>query len=472
MRRSSIVAPLLLIGIGLLFLIRNLHPDLPLVDYLAKFWPFILVLWGVVRLFEIAVWAASSKPLPSAGVSGGEWVLVAFLCLFGLSLHTIHGMAEWWPRNGFAGGMNMFGESFEYPIGGEKACSPTPRVVLENFRGGARITGADVNSVKVTGRKTVRSLDQSGADRGNQDSPFELAGDATRVIVRNNQDRVHGPVRISAEMEITVPRGASVEAHGRGGDFEISDIGGSVEIVSDSAGVRLNNIGGDARMDLRRSDLVRAVNVKGTVDLKSRGSDIEMDSIDGPVTVSGSYSGVVQFHNLAKPLRYTGVQTELHIERLPGQVRMALNNFNGSNLVGPVRLTSRSRDVQISDFTNTLEVSVDRGDIDLRPNQTPLARIQARTKSGDVILSLPPSSQFTLTATTDQGETTNDYGPPVNAQTERRGGSLHGSVGSGPTVNVQTGRGNITVRKASPGDAAPAMSHVPSSSEPLKRLEQ
>jgi len=32
MRRASLVAPLLLIGIGLLFLARNVFPELPLLD--------------------------------------------------------------------------------------------------------------------------------------------------------------------------------------------------------------------------------------------------------------------------------------------------------------------------------------------------------------------------------------------------------------------------------------------------------
>src|SRR6202040_2124881 len=53
MRRTSIVAPLLLIALGTLFLARNLYPDLPLVDYLARFWPFVLIAWGVLRLAEI-----------------------------------------------------------------------------------------------------------------------------------------------------------------------------------------------------------------------------------------------------------------------------------------------------------------------------------------------------------------------------------------------------------------------------------
>lgn len=480
MRRASIVAPLLLIVIGALFLARNLYPDLQLLDYLAKYWPFLLIAWGVLRLAEILFWAATSKPLPARGISGGEWVLIFFLCLFGASLHTVRGFSTWWPRSGITmGGIEMFGESFEYPLAGEKQASKTPRVVIESFRGNARITGIDSSAVKVTGRKIIRSLDQSGAERANQDSLFEITGDANQIVIRNNQERVSGNLRVSSEMEISVPKGATIEAHGRTGDFDMTDIDGSVEITSGNAGVRLQNIGGDARIDLRRSDIIRVVNLKGALDLKGRGSDVELQNVEGQVTISATYSGVVQFRNLAKPLHYKGAQTELNIEKLPGQVRMALGDFTASNLVGPARLSTRSRDVQISDFTNSLEVSVDRGDIGLRPGNVPLARMDVHTRVGDIELSVPPGAKFDLTASTARGDVTNDYGPPLKLENEGRGATLRGSVNGGPTVNLQTGNGHVVVRKASAEDR-PMMPHgsefkpseIPQPSKPLKKVEQ
>ena len=489
MRRASVVAPLLLIAIGALFLARNMYPELQLIDYLAKYWPFLLIGWGVLRLAEILFWASTDKQLPPRGISGGEWVLVFFLCLFGATLHTVRGFSTWWPRSGITmGGLDMFGESFEYPLNAEKPASKAPRVVIDSFRGNARITGVDTDAVKVTGRKTIRSLDQENADRANRDSPFEITGDANQIEVHTNQDRVSGNMRVTAEMEILVPKGATIEAHGRTGDFDITDIGGAVEITSDNAGVRLQNIGGDARIDLRRSDIVRAVNVKGAVDLKGgRGSDIELQNVDGPVTITGTYSGVVQFRNLSKPLRYNGAQgTDLNIEKLPGQVRMALGDFTASNLVGPARFSTRSRDVQISDFTNSLEVSVDRGHIELRPGRLPLARIDAHTRSGDVELALPAGAKFDLTASTARGDVTNDYGPPLKLDNEHRGAALRGSVSGGPVVNVQTERGNVVVRKASVDDKpfilpeasdsqSPTSSQAPAKGLPakgLKKIEQ
>ena len=50
MRRRSFAGPLLLLLIGALFLWRNLHPEAPVFDLLALYWPFVLIAWGLLRL--------------------------------------------------------------------------------------------------------------------------------------------------------------------------------------------------------------------------------------------------------------------------------------------------------------------------------------------------------------------------------------------------------------------------------------
>jgi DUF4097 and DUF4098 domain-containing protein YvlB len=468
MRRSSIVAPLILIGLGALFLARNLYPDLPVLEYIARFWPFVLIAWGALRLGEVVFWAASDRPMPRFGISPGEWVLAIFLCVFGSSLHAVRGWNSWWPHSGaMIGGLEMFGESYEFPLNGEKASSKAPRVVIENFRGNARITGADADAVKVSGHRTVRSLDQGAADNANQQAPFEITGDENDIHIRNNQERVsNGRVRFMADMEISVPKGASIEAHGIYGDFDINSVNGTVDITSDNAGVRLQDIGGDTRIDLRRSDVVRASGVKGAFELKGRGGDIDLQDMTGQVTVSGAYSGVMEFRNLAKPLHFQGETTTLTMEKLPGDLRLTRGDIAASNLVGPVTLSTRSRDVQMSDFTNSMDVSIDRGDITLRPVQLPLSRIEARTRSGNIDLALPANAKFDLSATTSHGEASNDFGAPLRVDDEGRGGALKGSNG-GATVTIHSDHGDVTVRKSS-GDEGTSKEDTKS----LKKIEQ
>jgi DUF4097 and DUF4098 domain-containing protein YvlB len=459
MRRGSLVGPLLLIGIGGLFLARNVFPDLPLLDYLARYWPVLLVVWGVLRLVEILVWTAMDRPLPAQGISGGEWVLVIFLCVFGASLHAVRGFSTWWPRSGIElGVLESLGQSFEYPVSGEAATGKAPKIVIESFRGNARITGADVQTVKVMGRNTVRSLDEPTAERANREAGFEVSGDANQITIKTNQNRVSGNLRITADLDITVPKGASVTARGRGGDFDIHGIAGSVDIDSDSASVRLEDIGGSVRADLRGGDIVRALNVQGGLELKGRGSDIDLQNIQGPVTVNGNFSGVTQFHNLAKPLRFVTTYSEFTVEKLPGDVRLTLGDLSASNLTGPVRFTStRSWDIRLAGFTNSLEINDNGGDIDLRPATVPMAKMDVHTRSGHIELALPDAAKFDLSATTNQGEISNDFGAPLAMEPNRRGRgrSLHGSNG-GPPVNLTTDRGDIVVRGGVASDSEPA----------------
>ncbi len=61
MRRGSVIGPLILIGLGVLFLFRNLWPDIPLVDLISRFWPFLLIAWGGIRLIEILFWSMTGQ---------------------------------------------------------------------------------------------------------------------------------------------------------------------------------------------------------------------------------------------------------------------------------------------------------------------------------------------------------------------------------------------------------------------------
>jgi len=160
---------------------------------------------------------------------------------------------------------------------------------------------------------------------------------------------------------------------------------------------------------------------------------------------------------------------------------MALGDFTASNLVGPVHLSGRSRDVTIGDFTNDLEVVIaDRGDINLRPGILPLPKIDVQTRSGNITLSLPGAAKFDLTATTVHGDVTNDFGSPLKAQNDGRGATLRGSTGGGPSISLRSERGPITVRRSSAEDKPlmdkPAMEpreiKPPASTKPLKKIEQ
>jgi len=462
MRRGSVIGPLVLIAIGVLFLLRNLWPQIQVMDFVARNWPYILIAWGGLRLVELISWKSSGRPLPENGVSGGEWFLIVTLCIFGMGLYTFNRHAgSWWSPAGIrVGGWDIMGDSFDfnYDVKTQKTTTKTPKIVIESFRGDAQITGTDSDEVRVAGRKSVRALDTAEADRVSKDSPLEIVSQGDTIIIRSNQERADSRNRITSRLEIAVPRGAAIDARGRYGDFDIRDINGTVEIFSDNAGVRLDNLGGNVKVDLRRSDIIRAIGVKGDLDLRGRGDDIELENIAGTVTINGGYSGTIQLRNLAKPVRYEGVNSSFQMERVPGELRSTISNLTATDIVGPIRVTSnKAKDVEITGFTESAEVTIDRGDIDLRPGRMPLPKITANTKNGEVTLSLPEKAKFELRASTGRGDVTNDYGEGLRVEEQgSRGHKLEGVVGGpgGPIIAITSTRGSITVRK---GDLLPPL---------------
>src|SRR6185295_1907350 len=147
-------------------------------------------------------------------------------------------------------------------------------------------------------------------------------------------------------------------------------------------------------------------------------------------------------------------------------------NLNGSDLTGPVRMTSsRSWDVSLTNFTTSVDINLNGGDVDLRPGMLPLSKMDVRSRTGHIELALPQTAKFDLTATSSRGSVDNEFGAPLKLEpTGRRGSTLRGSNG-GPAVNISTENGQIVVRSASATDSAPPA--IPrTSSKPPQPVEQ
>src|SRR5258708_6487011 len=91
MRKKSLTGPLMLLMVGGLFLWNNMHPEAPIFDMVARYWPFLLIGWGFLRLVEVVIWRDRSH----YSFSGGEVVLVVLICIAGSAVwqanqHGIH----------------------------------------------------------------------------------------------------------------------------------------------------------------------------------------------------------------------------------------------------------------------------------------------------------------------------------------------------------------------------------------------
>ena len=446
MRPRSITGPLILVVIGVVFLLNNLGHDLPLWSLFSNYWPVLLILMGVIGLVEVLYHAgrgAAIPPRPLAG--GGAWFWIILLLFVAWGSNN---------RGGFqlgrlnAGGINILGTDYEYDVNAVSPAQGVTRVVLDNIHGNLSLKGEDTGEVKVSGRKTVRAFNRNEADRGNEQSQVRVERQGDLLIVHAEEPHTGRMLSISTDLDITLPAGINVEARGRNGDLTVEDISGSVDVTSGHGDVRLNNIGKDVKIESSRTGLVRATSVKGSLDLQGRGGEVQIEKVDGQVTINGEYSGTLEFRELAKPLHFSSARSDFRVEQIPGSVTLDLSEMKINNVVGPVRFQTGTRDVQVTDVTNSLEITLDRGDVQVTQTKTPLPKMEIRSKNGDVTLTAPEKSAFELDGRTNQGEAQNEFGAPIEGQTDGRGATLKGRVGGGgPRISLTTDRGSLTVRR-------------------------
>jgi hypothetical protein len=88
MNRKSLVGPILLIALGMLFLAHNIWPSFSLHRLFAAHWPWILILWGGFRMIEYAFAWFGERPAPQPMGPGG-YLAALLLVLAGSVAHSV-----------------------------------------------------------------------------------------------------------------------------------------------------------------------------------------------------------------------------------------------------------------------------------------------------------------------------------------------------------------------------------------------
>jgi len=444
-RPRSVTGPLVLLAIGIFFLINNIRPDLISLSRIADYWPFLVIGAGVIGLIEVLFHAsrgAAPPPRPVAG-AGIFWILILGIFLITVSRNRNFRFGPF-----DSPGISVFGSDYDYDVSASESPRGITRVVLDNLRGNLSVKGED-GDIKVTGRKTVRAFNRNDADRANQQSQVRVDRQGDVLFIRAEDFTGPRTPQISTDLDISVPPGVSLESRARSGDLTVDGIDGTVGISAGRGDIRLNHIGGDVKVESTRGGEIHVTDVKGSVDLQGRGSDLQIEQIAGPVTINGDYGGTLEFHALAKPMHFSSSRTQFQLEAVPGTVTMDLGNMKLDNATGPVRFRTGVRDIEASGVSGALDLNVDRGDIHVTVNKTPVPKIDIHTHNGDIGLSLPENAEFQLDGTTSQGDIDNEFGGGLHSESNGRASTIRGQVGNGPTVNIGTDRGSISIRKIS-----------------------
>ena len=457
-RRRSIFSGLLLVVIGVLFLYHNFQGGFEIWRVIERWWPVVLILWGLAKLYDY--WAAKqSGEAPPRTMTGGEILLVIFLFI----LAGMAGGREWVIKHGPDYDIEVpwatkYTFSEEVPA---KAVKANAEIRVNTDRGDITVIPEEIAEVKVSVKKTATGTDESEARK---------RAETVRVVVVEvdggyeirpevNRDTQRGVI---VDLEVRIPKQATVKAKAECGDVKVRGVRGSVKVEDLDGSVEVSDVSSDVtiekrddacagNMKMRRDDMTIR-NVGGNVAISGRGDEVEVADVAGQAVITGEYSGPIIVSNATKGARFLSRRTDLTISQLNGRFETGSGRLEITDAPGSVQLETSSFDIVLEKVNGRVRVKNRNGNIEMRMTQAPKEDIELVTERGSIDLSVPGKSSFELTAEARRGdiEVDGEFAGIPKTEPDRSGDSrVVAKVGQrGPQITLRTSYGSIQLRKS------------------------
>jgi hypothetical protein len=446
----SLFGPVVLISLGIIFLLATTGriPGREVFAIFAKYWPLLLILWGVAKIIDHQQARKHGYRTPGMG-AGGVFLLIllTFIGLGATGIHRASSHVNWDEvRDEFEidddeGFSAMFGKKFEYSDQLTQAmpANGTVKVVVE--RGLIKVTPSNDNQVHVTVRKVVYADDQAQADKYKDSIAPRISTDGS---VLNLDFSRHGDWKGGkTDLEVAVPKNVPVDLMTLRGDIDVRDREAYVKAHSSRGSITLENIKGNSEHHLRHGDFV-AKNINGDLAIEGRVDDTQIANVTGTVSLNGDYMGDLQLSKVGKSVRFKSSRTDMEFVRLDGDMTMSGGDLTIRNMMGPFRIDTRSKDIHLDDYTGDVRIENTNAEIDLHPKQ--LGNTEVQNRSGRIHLVIPGNANFEVNARADRGEVDTDFS--LNKSEDRRAQTLTGVVNKGgPKVQLNTEHGSIAIFK-------------------------
>ncbi len=453
-RRSSILGPLLMIAIGIVFLVIQTGRISARYfwEWYAHWWPMLLVGAGIIVLAEWAFdqYFHSGDTIPRRrSVGGGVFFL---LLVFGLAGIVISGVSR--NRDFFGHTMNIDQDNLDEFWGdkheSEQALAqPLPAgasILIDNPRGDVSVNGtSDDNQIHIAVHKEVFTRSDSDADnKAQQLSP--------RVSTEGNTLSITVPSVEAgrADLSITVPPSAATTVSANRGDVRVASIKAPVNVTANHGEVSVTAITGNVTSHVNNSgSSFSAHSITGEVAIQGHARDLTFSDINGPVSADGEFFGTTHVERIRGSLRFHTSRTDFRLARLDGEAEISPNaDLNADQVQGPLTLATRNRNITLDRISGDISITNRNGTVDLT-SAPPLGNITVENRNGSVNLTMPEQAGFTVQAETTNGDAENDFSLNVDGGDSNHK-TINGAVGKGgPLVRITTTQGDVAIKKAS-----------------------
>jgi len=474
--RRSIAGPVVLILMGILFLlgtmgIMDIHH---LGSLFARFWPALLILWGVLKLIEYE--QAKRYGQPTRGIGVGGVFMMVFLIMAGL-IATQASHVDW--KNlgdhiqlGDDEGLDEIfsGQTFDYSgeLSSDIAAAGNS-LHINDDRGTITInvSGSNDKKLKVSWRKKVRAEKQEEADRYNaKTDPRITQGD--KVITLDANTGGAGDKSVTVDMDVYVPSNTSLVIVSRRGDVTIAGMSGTVEINHQRGEVNVSDHTGNVTLNLDNSS-VQLEHIKGDVTIQGKANEVAVEDVDGPLHLNGEFQESVRLVRIGKTVTFHTSRTEMEFARIDGRLDLDSGDLRADSITGPMRLTTHSKDISLEGLSGDLRLEDGNGTVSVGLYKP--GNIQIDNRKGDVQVTIPPNTAVKVEARTRGGDIESDFSE-IKIDSRDDQASATGSIGTnGPKLALNCDKGSIEIRKGAVAVMAPAPPIPPAApGKPAKAL--
>lgn len=448
-RVPSIVGPLILIAIGVVWLLvysgrLQAHEFW---TWYGRWWPLVLIAAGLALLGEWIVDARRPVPVHRRGSFVGILVLVVLLGLFANGVNHLGGPFNHWNWNGNGNDFfNMFGmpeHDYDQPAISQQI-PPNATVEIENPRGNVSVSTGEGTTLQVQAHQIAYAKSDAEAQRIFEAEKASVTADGNSIVVRSDSAN-RGRVNLS----VIVPATAHVTVNASHGDVMASGLNG-IAVNTVHGDTHLSTISGPvlAHLSNNRGDFA-ARQVTGDINIEGNCGDLTLSDIKGQVTANGGIFGDAHLENITGPIKVRTSVTEIDVASLPGDLTLNNDDLHVNQAKGDVRISTHAKDVDLNQIYGDSFVENRAGTVTVEP-AGPFG-VEVRNSKGDVELTLPPNAAGTVDGRTHNGDVVTDYALKVSGDEDKL---VTGKIGAGgPRINLSADNGDLRIKK---GPAVPA----------------
>jgi hypothetical protein len=454
----SIAGPVVLILMGILFLLGTMGiMDIHHLGWLfARYWPALLILWGVLKLVEYE--QAKRLGQPARGIGVGGVFLMLFLIGAGL-IATQAARVDW--KNlrdhiqiGDDEGLDEIfgGSTFDYSDELSQEIPAGSSVHINDDRGTITVNVADGKTMKVSVRKKVRAEKEQDANNYNaKTKPTIVVAD--KVVTLNANTQGAGDKGVTTDIDVYVPRNSELAIVSRRGDVTINGMNGNVDVNHQRGDVNIGDHTGNISLTLEKGS-AHLEHVKGDVTIQGRANEVAVEDVDGAVHLSGEFYESTRLVRISKTVSFRSSRTDMEFSRLDGRLDLDSGDLRADSLTGPMHLTTRSKDISLEGLSGDLRLQDENGTVEVGLHKP--GNIQIDNRKGDVRVSIPPNTPVKVEARTHEGEIESDF-DDIKVDNKDNQSSASGSIGTnGPRLVMNCDKGTIEIRKGTVAVVPPA----------------